>query len=84
MIFIAELNTVLAQQLEKVWVANEGLKTPESVIYDQERNVIYVSNINGDPTANDDNGYISILKPDGTVKNAEWKKSLNAHKELSI
>jgi hypothetical protein len=42
----------------------EGLQTPESVLYDADQDVYFVSNINGSPTAADNNGYISRLNPD--------------------
>lgn len=42
----------------------EGFSMPESVLWDADLNVWYVSNINGD-TAND--GFISRLKADGSI-----------------
>ena len=80
----AGINLLSAQKLEKVWETSDGLKTPESVIYSAEKEVIYVANINGDPAAKDGNGYISVLKPDGSLKNAEWVTGLNAPKGMAI
>lgn len=45
----------------------EGFSTPESVVYDAEQDVYYVSNINGNPSAFDNNGFISRMRGDGTV-----------------
>ncbi|MBL0218985.1 MAG: SMP-30/gluconolactonase/LRE family protein [Myxococcales bacterium] len=45
----------------------EGFMTPESVLYDADNDVYLVSNINGGEVDADDNGFISALKPDGTV-----------------
>jgi hypothetical protein len=45
----------------------EGFSTPESVIWDASQAVWFVSNINGNPSARDGNGFISRLKADGTV-----------------
>jgi len=42
-------------------------KHPESARYDSDLDVWFVSNINGDPLAKDNNGFISRLTPDGTV-----------------
>lgn len=42
-----------------------GLSTPESVLWDAARRVWYVSNINGSPTARDDNGFIVRLGANG-------------------
>lgn len=50
----------------------EGFKHPESVRYDPGLKVWYVSNINGDPFAKDNNGFISRLKADGSVDSLEF------------
>lgn len=42
--------------------------TPESVLYDAAGDRYLVSNINGVPNGVDNNGYISELSPDGTIK----------------
>lgn len=41
-----------------------GLSHPESARYDSARNVFYVSNINGDPSAHDGNGFIDVVSAD--------------------
>ncbi|HEX4682563.1 MAG TPA: SMP-30/gluconolactonase/LRE family protein [Gemmatimonadaceae bacterium] len=41
-----------------------GMKTPESVRYDPELDVYYISNINGNPSQHDNNGFIAILRAD--------------------
>ncbi|GAB1450374.1 hypothetical protein MASR2M47_04300 [Draconibacterium sp.] len=78
------MNISNAQRLEKVWQTTCDLKTPESVLYDQERDIIYVSNIDGDPSQKDGNGFISILNSDGSVKNLHWIEKLDAPKGLAI
>ena len=45
----------------------KGLSTPESVLYDTKRDRYLISNINGDPTAKDGNGFISLLTADGKL-----------------
>lgn len=45
----------------------EGFSTPESVRYDPDQDVFFVSNINGNPGAKANNGFISRVRPDGTV-----------------
>lgn len=84
LILIFGVNFISAQHLEKIWQTTADLKTPESVLFDEERDVIYVANINGDPSVKDSNGFISVLKFDGSVKNLEWIKNLNAPKGLAI
>ncbi len=41
-----------------------GLSTPESAIYDAKRETWYISNINGAPSALDNNGFISAASAD--------------------
>lgn len=73
-----------AQKLQKIWETKADLKTPESVMYDAESDIIYVANINGDPTTKDGNGFISILNSDGSEKDLQWIKKLNAPKGMAI
>ncbi len=42
----------------------DSLQTPESVLWDQAQDVYFVSNINGNPGAKDNNGFISRLSPE--------------------
>lgn len=58
--------TVAPAGAEKVATA-EGFSTPESVIYDADQRVWFVTNINGSPSAKDGNGFISRLTGDGAV-----------------
>ncbi len=53
-------------------VLSEGFSTPESVLYDAEQDVYYVSNINGPPLATDDNGYISRINAETLQVEARW------------
>lgn len=43
-----------------------GLNTPESVRYDPELDVYYISNINGNPSQHDNNGFIAVVHADST------------------
>ena len=67
-----------------------GFKTPESVRYDSTADVFYVSNINGSPDAKDGNGFISRMKPDGTIDSLQLIAggrggvTLNAPKGLAL
>ena len=83
-ISIFSISNLQAQKLEKVWEVTTGLKTPESVLFDSEKDVIYVSNINGGSTEKDGNGFISILSAGGKIKNLEWITNLNAPKGMAI
>jgi sugar lactone lactonase YvrE len=67
-----------------------GFKTPESVLYDPEQDVYFVSNINGKPVEADGNGFISKVSPEGKVLELKWidgtKKgsTLDAPKGLAV
>lgn len=47
--------------------STQGFSNPYGIVVDSKTNFIYVSNVNGDSNAKDDNGFISRLKGDGTV-----------------
>jgi DNA-binding beta-propeller fold protein YncE len=53
-------------------------------LVDAERNQVYVSNINGKPTDKDGNGFISIIKDDGSIQQLKWVEGLNAPKGMTI
>jgi sugar lactone lactonase YvrE len=67
----------------------EGLATPESILYDAANDRYLISNINGGPTAVDNNGYIAMMPADGKsvekwiVGGAKGVK-LNAPKGMAI
>ena len=67
-----------------------GFLAPESVLHDTTQDIYFVSNINGNPTAKDDNGFISRVRPDGAIENLKFIEggrsgaTLNAPKGLAI
>ena len=75
---------IIAQSFDLVWETDPILKTPESVMFDADRNQIYVSNINGKPLDKDNNGFISILNVDGTIKTLKWITGMNAPKGMAL
>jgi sugar lactone lactonase YvrE len=70
--------------------STDGFHTPESVLWDAEQQVWFVSNINGSPVARDGNGYISRLDRDAAVDKPQFIAGgrggvvLNAPKGLAI
>lgn len=68
----------------KKWETERVFKVPESVIYDEGRNILYVSNINGKPTEKNGKGFISRVSPEGEVKELTWITGLNAPKGSGI
>lgn len=70
--------------LDSAWQTQKVFQQPESVIYDSQRNLLYVSNINGEPDEKDGNGYISQLSVDGKLIEQHWLTGLNAPKGMTI
>lgn len=70
--------------------ADRGLLTPESVLYDAGSDKYFVSNINGIPSAADNNGFIAIVSPDGNIEKLDFIAggkngvTLNAPKGLAV
>ena len=67
-----------------------NMKTPESVRYDPELDVFYVSNINGNPSQHDGNGFIAVVRADSTsvvkmlVESGKNGATLDAPKGLAL
>ncbi len=75
-VFLAAGNCIALWQVEK------GLKNPESAHYDADSGFIFVSNVAGDPTQSDGNGWISKLSKEGKMLSEKWVSGLNAPKGL--
>ena len=67
-----EDTTTVAADTQVVVVRDAGFQTPESVLHDEAADVYLVSNINGQPLERDGNGFISRVRPDGTVDSLKW------------
>jgi DNA-binding beta-propeller fold protein YncE len=78
--------TACTQQvaLKPAWQTPPVLKTPESALYQAKTGTIYVSNINGKPSAKDGNGFIAMLSPDGKILKLHWATGLNAPKGMAV
>ena len=84
-------NQVLAQKqvelakINKLWETANDLKNPESVAYSPKLNVLFVSNVNGNPTEKDQNGFISKVSPaNGSIIELNWVTGLNAPKGIAL
>lgn len=49
-----------------------GLLAPESILHDAESDTYLVANVNGKPLDTDRNGFISKIRPDGTIVELKW------------
>lgn len=71
--------------LTHTWETSGALKTPESVLYDRENNLLYVSCINGvPPTEKDNDGFIAMVSTDGKIITERWVRGLHAPKGMGI
>lgn len=84
MLLMALFINSYAQKLTEVWRTDTVLKSPESVLYDASTKTIFVANINGKSDEKDGNGFITQLNVDGSVKQLQWIKGLNAPKGMAI
>lgn len=70
--------------LTEIWRTDTIMKTCESVLYDDQRQVLYVACINGAPIDKNGKGYIAMLDLDGNVKKLEWVSGLDGPKGMGI
>lgn len=83
--FTSILFTASAQhQLVKLWETDTTLKVPESVFIDHKNNVLYVSNIDGQPWAKDGKGSIGKVGMDGKIIAVDWVTGLQAPKGMGM
>jgi DNA-binding beta-propeller fold protein YncE len=88
--FLLSLTVVFAQiaqpktDFTKLWETDPGLKIPESVLYDSVTGLIFVSNIEGNPSKKDSTGFISTLSADGNILKSDWVKGIDAPKGMAI
>lgn len=70
--------------LEKLWESDTTLAVPESVLPDPQRNVLYVSLIDGEPWGADGKGAIAQVDKSGKIINAAWVSGLHAPKGMGL
>jgi hypothetical protein len=70
--------------LKELWRTDTILLTPESVIYDRVRDILYVSNMNMEPRMKDANGFISKVDKEGKITELRWIEGMSSPKGLAI
>lgn len=81
----SEESSTEKHELVLKWETDSLLKVPESVLFDKDNKVLYVSNIDGtDPWAADGKGSIGKVGLDGKIIATEWVSGLNAPKGLGM
>jgi sugar lactone lactonase YvrE len=72
-------------RLTKMWETPKELLTPESVLYDRRRGVLYVTSFDARyAQASEFTGYISKLSLDGEIEELHWVSDLNAPAGMGI
>lgn len=85
LVLLTFCSSLFAQStLTEIWRTDQVLSTCESVLYDAKLDQLFVSCINGNPAEKNGKGFISVLKPDGTIESLNWVKGLNAPKGMAI
>ena len=73
-----------SQTLEFVWETDSLFDKPESAVFDGKKQVIYVSNVNGQYCTKDGNGFISKVDLDGNILELNWATGLNSPQGLAL
>lgn len=77
--------TSLSVDFQEQWATDTVLRTPESVLYDEETDMIFVANIGTfNRDSKDGDGFISVLAPDGMVDELKWVEGLNDPKGMGV
>lgn len=71
-------------QLVKKWETDTLLKVPESVLYDANDKILYVTNIDGQPWEKDGKGSVGKVGLDGKIIAVDWVSGLNAPKGMGL
>ena len=80
-----EETTTATPALTQVWKTDTSFTGSESTLYDPSADVIYVSNGNTSAGEKDNDGFISVLNTDGTVRDLRWVAgNLHAPKGMAI
>jgi len=85
-ILLTSVTGLMAQvKLLKLWETDSVFKVPESVFFDKNNNLLYVSNIEGtEPWGRDGKGSIGKMGVDGKVIQAEWVTGFHAPKGMTM
>jgi DNA-binding beta-propeller fold protein YncE len=78
------VETVRKYELVEAWKTDTLFRVPESVIYDENNDVLYVSNMNYEARLKDGNGFISRLSTSGEILDLKWVEDMSSPKGLGI
>lgn len=73
-----------AQKLKKIWSSPTDFKTPESVLYNPDLDIVFVANIGNKSNNKDGDGFISQMNIEGDITKLDWVKDLNDPKGMAV
>src|SRR4051794_39538843 len=79
---LVSCNTKAQHSVTKLWTTDSTLAIPESVLFDEQNQLLYVSLIDGKPDSADATGGIAKVGLGGKIINANWVAGLDAPKGL--
>ncbi len=68
----------------KKWESDSLLKVPESVLYDADNKILYVTNIDGQPWEKDNKGSVGRVGLDGKIITVDWVSGFQAPKGMAL
>jgi hypothetical protein len=80
--FMVQGASAQTHQLEKLWETDTIVRIPESVLPDFKKQILYVSEIEGNPSAADGKGGIAKIGLDGKIIDLDFTTGLNSPKGL--
>lgn len=79
-----ETETVLIPSARLLWKSDTTFTGSESALYYEEEDIIFVSCGNTQPTEKDGDGFIAVVRPDGSVVDMNWAAGLHAPKGMAL
>ena len=83
-LFVLNSTICFCQSFSKAWVSDSLFLKPESALYDHSKQIVYISNINGEYLAKDGNGFISRIKTNGKINSLKWVEGLDNPQGLGL
>ncbi|PJJ07803.1 sugar lactone lactonase YvrE [Flavobacterium sp. 1] len=86
LLFLLVLSSTICfcQSFSKEWVSDSLFLKPESALFDSSKQVVYISNINGEYLAKDGNGFISRIKTNGEIDSLKWVEGMDNPQGLGL
>ena len=84
LLFFVVKSNAQKHSLEKIWETDTIIATPESVLEDVNKSILYISLIDGAPWEMDGKGGIGKLSVNGKTYDSTWITGLNAPKGMGI